>query len=1153
METPHAADQGDMTTTPDTGFSAIFDNNTNDSQLSSCPSSLDSDWRDRTDHAAHLQGCESQPQRNSSQQIDDVAAWDDYRGSAASQRQPRLRRKPPVFSGLLHYTQVQDAKQPALKATQAPITASDTAQQSCAKRKRQQTTLEAALKPQRKRLKTDTTKKPPQGKRNARTARPTQVPTPCTPRSLDTPIPTPSRQLRKRKTARASEPPEAPHPKKARTVPKAQPKPKRTARPASRRAKSTAQKHQKQEWSLLVQLKMSKHNLPSWFLADRSSQGSVTSQQIAETGQDTPDLEDLNHDLNMGDGEQFAQPLPPQIPFSSQTTAAGSSFQHQPSSAETQTAKPHLVASASQGDLLTRPCHPPEQIDIEQESIRHDATVQPPIVPATDELELNQFPEASSYETQPTQPLSQPLSFLNHNNLIVPGFSRAVSEAASDATTVDEEPLIAPRATNVSPEQSHLHKVAEQLLANRKPGMKKPPPCGRPEVWAEGRQELCETLHYYRAYQSGCYSTGGFARGFMFDKVAHERDYMDSDVVISRAGGGLVKDTDSGQMKSGRDQSDDGPVMTALKNCMAQYNPVVIITGADNPHMPSQPPHQYCVLDYFKPTHIWTEKSGKGKIVRFRFERLDTRKKSWWCPENAENDVSLDSLGRPVEETCASCGVSSMQIYLNGWMCLQPNCSAFWHVIEGSSLGSHRLLKEPDEGSLIYDPRFLKQKTPWPNDNQVYSLKFDGPNMTEDIVIPGEDTAQSFSSGIVCPDCGKCNSRIAWAGWECSNPSCSYEFKVQHPLITARSLLESFWPLNNSYTMSRDTHSPLLKVSVTFAHGYRINRYAIPGLDGFITHMIANKAVVEEEGGPHSMFEELQQADIGLRRRVMPNGQLKGDSHCRHFSVNYGMPYKFIAATASHSFDTAARPITATRSRLNWVARYLAAQEIAKPRLAQQDPNRSDRTPDYHALLAHEVAAIMSSPSSQHHPHEFNEVLALGYFESQKMNYHDDGEFGLGPTIATLSLGAPGTMRIRMKARHYHGCSSAGVYDDARPLPGCANYEARVKLQPDLDALKQSDPKAWRARLKIVPRELKLKHAGQAKDVLKMELGHGDVVVMHGAELQKYYEHAVEHAGRLRFALTCRYIDPESLNEADKPGYVVGPDLGGYDGSRLLC
>ncbi|CAN9414358.1 unnamed protein product [Alternaria alternata] len=544
--------------------------------------------------------------------------------------------------------------------------------------------------------------------------------------------------------------------------------------------------------------------------------------------------------------------------------------------------------------------------------------------------------------------------------------------AASEATTECEElsdPLVGEQV--YTPDTDYLRDITERLLVQQNKGPNKPEPHGQPEVWADGRQELCETLHYYRAYQSACYSTGGFARGFMFDKVAHNRDYMDSNVVLSRAGGGLMKDIDSGEMKSKRDQSEDSAAL-GLRNCMINRNPVVIITGVDNPNIPSKPPHQYCVLDYFKPTHVWAEKSGDSKIVRYRFEKLNTKKESWWRAKDAQEVIELGSLPSPVEKA------------------------------------------------------------------------------------------------------------------RCSR----------------------------------------LELKVSFEHGYRINRYEIPGVNGFIAHMVANKTVLEEDGGPDAMFEELQQTDIGLQRRSMPNGQLKGPNYCRHFAVNYGMPYKFIAATASRPFDGVTRPITSTRSRLNWAAKLLLAEENGKS---------------------------MDEVCQEWQEKEFNEVLALGYFEEQKINYHDDGEFGLGPTIATLSLGAPGTMRIRMKARHYHGVSSvAGLYDDAAPIPGCQQYEARLALQPALDVLRRSDTKAWNARRKQIPKQLGLTHRGTARDVLTMQLGHGDIVVMHGADVQKYYEHAVEHAGKLRFALTCRYIDSESLRPEDQPNYTVEPDAEGYDGSGLM-
>ncbi|KAI5377105.1 hypothetical protein J4E82_004188 [Alternaria postmessia] len=583
--------------------------------------------------------------------------------------------------------------------------------------------------------------------------------------------------------------------------------------------------------------------------------------------------------------------------------------------------------------------------------------------------------------------------------------------AASEATTECEElsgPLVGEQV--YTSDTDYLRDITERLLVQQNKGPNKPEPYGQPEVWADGRQELCETLHYYRAYQSACYSTGGFARGFMFDKVAHNRDYMDSNVVLSRAGGGLMKDIDSGEMKSKRDQSEDSAAL-GLRNCMIHRNPVVIITGVDSPNIPSKPPHQYCVLDYFKPTHVWAEKSGDSKIVRYRFEKLNTKKESWWRAKDAQEVIELGSLPSPVEKVCGSCNLQSPQVYLNGWMCLQSACTAFWKIYTNTAEpGRSMPAQEPKEASLVYDPRFLKQKTPWHNDDHDYPLA---------------------------------------------------------------------------------------------SNAAELSRHAVPA------HMVANKTVLEEDGGPDAMFEELQQTDIGLQRRSMPNGQLKGPNYCRHFAVNYGMPYKFIAATASRPFDGAARPITSTRSRLNWAAKLLLAEENGKS---------------------------MDEVCQEWQEKEFNEVLASGYFEEQKINYHDDGEFGLGPTIATLSLGAPGTMRIRMKARHYHGVSSV----------------ARLALQLALDVLKRSDTKAWNTRRKQIPKQLGLTHRGTARDVLTMQLGHGDIVVMHGADVQKYYEHAVEHAGKLRFALTCRYIDPESLKPEDQPKYAVGSDAEGYDGSGLM-
>lgn len=61
----------------------------------------------------------------------------------------------------------------------------------------------------------------------------------------------------------------------------------------------------------------------------------------------------------------------------------------------------------------------------------------------------------------------------------------------------------------------------------------KPEPIGHPEVWSSIRQQLCETLPYYQAYQSGAYTQDGIARAIVIDKEVSIRDKFDEEIVIT--------------------------------------------------------------------------------------------------------------------------------------------------------------------------------------------------------------------------------------------------------------------------------------------------------------------------------------------------------------------------------------------------------------------------------------------------------------------------------------------------------------------------------------------------------------------------------------------------------------------------------------------
>lgn len=87
--------------------------------------------------------------------------------------------------------------------------------------------------------------------------------------------------------------------------------------------------------------------------------------------------------------------------------------------------------------------------------------------------------------------------------------------------------------------------------------------------------------------------------------------------------------------------------------------------------------------------------------------------------------------------------------------------------------------------------------------------------------------------------------------------------------------------------------------------------------------------------------------------------------------------------------------------------------------------------------------------SSRQEP--FNELYPVRYVESQQMNYHDDGEPGLGPVIASLSLGVTATMSFRLKARYALGGQNdvtKGV-EERIPHSNSQKHSSQLKLECD--------------------------------------------------------------------------------------------------------
>ncbi|KAL1296645.1 hypothetical protein AAFC00_000128 [Neodothiora populina] len=698
-------------------------------------------------------------------------------------------------------------------------------------------------------------------------------------------------------------------------------------------------------------------------------------------------------------------------------------------------------------------------------------------------------------------------------------------------------------------ENEVLRSLAERLMLKTSADQK-PAPLGKPIIWASDRQPLCETLPYYRAYQGACYMSQGLVRSMMFDENGQGQDFMDADVIVSRAGGGMARDK-AGTMIQVKSQGENAQIRS-MRNNMLHEIPIVVICGQKNMACPSNMPHRYCVLGFFKLTDMIVTMSSKAnqKIILFRFEKLNSDKKGWWSPTNVEPIVPLGGLGNPQTLTCPCCGISQEHVYMT-WMCLNPACRFYWKTVRGDA--------PKDLDIECFHPQWLKKRTRWANEDDPFDLRLSDLTCQAnlDALYP-----HSVIRGLCCPKCGQCISRYKYEGWVCSSKGpgdkcdeneskCDFSHTPAAKSLPSCLMRDLTRVIGRGQPISYDTAQGHIKMDHKYEFSHRINRFTLPGLeDEVIVHMIANQKVLEEIRGPDAMLDAMQHEDIGLERRTLGSfGRMSA------FSVNHGYPYKFVAAVESRPFEGTSWVITETRTQLNF---------FAKLALQDQFPDKA-----------------------------FNELLTFCYLEGQKIKYHDDGESGLGPTVATYSLGAPAEMKFRMKRKYYCGITMKtgegkeidedeeehAVAEDTsvetgtkgtkevkpskrlsglvpyfvaeRPLPYTLDFDARLKAFESLQGLSREKVDQ---RCRELPRELHLIGKGKGTappQAISIHLAHGDKIIMHGEKIQKYYEHEVEpmQGHGVRFANTCREILPNHLPPAMRP--EVPPDEGTYDGSNL--
>ncbi|KAK1833091.1 hypothetical protein QBC39DRAFT_279594, partial [Podospora conica] len=605
-------------------------------------------------------------------------------------------------------------------------------------------------------------------------------------------------------------------------------------------------------------------------------------------------------------------------------------------------------------------------------------------------------------------------------------------------------------------------------------------PTLEPPIWSNFRGGICETLPYFKAYKGGLYTHDVLAKGFLIDRQKEVRDHLGAQVIIASLGGGRVSDGKGGRVRIS--DADEGIIYRAVKSAQDSNKPVGLILGEDYPNhpVPKKYRHPYAVLDFFRITHLWKENVVTGeklvKVWKVRFEKIDLDTTSWWAPSSPSETTERNA--QPPTQQCSTCKKDSEEIFTTGWRCLTHTCSKYFIVPKELAVSME--LAAPVE---LAAPAFLNHCTrvqcTIPDEWKQLPTQFSTADSQH-------GTEKEAHGGFQCHVCGCCSRRIYWNKLRCENPSCQVEVSANMKVIPDTALETEFsnfdkaHPSVNGDLLACKINSHFPMASHTFTAGnYKVTQYFLPtpngGTAGSFTLIRSNDDVNRAMNGPDYLFRQLESTDIGLKRNPAAIPGNKMEGLTRHYQKNFGAKYKFGVQVASEGFDGAPAPILFCLHRLEWAKTEVIRQARAYATINQRE----------YRDINDEVGT-------------FNELLALGFMEDDSINFHDDGESDLGPAVAALSLGSPSTMAFRPK----YGRGAVGQFESY----GLPNSTAKNK---------------------------------KYSTVLEVPFRHGDMMVMHGKDIQKYYEHAVTPKGMKRFSMTSRTIELTKLQPEDRDDAVV--------------
>ncbi|VDB95302.1 unnamed protein product [Peniophora sp. CBMAI 1063] len=678
----------------------------------------------------------------------------------------------------------------------------------------------------------------------------------------------------------------------------------------------------------------------------------------------------------------------------------------------------------------------------------HSQPMWPPLYPLHPSL-LQSFPGLPSIKAEPQESISLDDPSLRH---------------FTPDPEVDIKPAVTPTMAPVEVPANALHQGAPLAQVPSSGHVPRRPALGEykiiPPIWAQSRQEVCENADYFRAYQSGVYYNKDQVYGYLLGGFPSKRDAFEHGgrLIISHGGGGKPEASYNHRkralhkhLETGDQHLEDNSVRALMNNWKNRY-PVVLLADdhyALFPYNLAAEGYVYIVLGYYWVTNVWAECDGVrengDKIIRYKvsFQWCSNQGVPWWIPADPAVDVPTASLDPtlapthpidsvPIEDATENSPSSKDDPILR--------LSAQTHTSQRCAICAMDSVQVYNIGWICLNPGCRTFWTIDGNPCSLNSLTFD-PSFTAlqmqpvDVIIDWEwllppppptggttavITSNRYSRGMHCRKCGRLSCRFRWSLYECGNATCKKTIQIKAGVRTPRE----FWTQTDIVEDADDVYDPKIvaqpEIVMQSKTGeiFMVTTYILPHGRGQI-HRIRSAPRSNRKANEifRAYQEQAASGQLDFRRFPLRAHQCRGTLLTGYFSQNSGAPYNYIGGS------------------------------------------------DYTLPLV---------VTGEYVP--FNEIMSVAYMEDQRMAWHADAERGLGPVVASLSLGSTSHMYFR-RSKH-------NITDDDVP---------------------------------------------KACPVLTLVLKHGDILVMQGSDIQDYYEHTVEPMG-FRMVATARVISPDNYS-----------------------